>query len=175
MACARPVHAGIAAEAGVGGTRISPQAFAHGENLAGIQSSGGIERGADALHQRQIVRSEHQRHELVFLHADAMLAGERAAYLDAMAHDFSARRNDAGELLAIALVKQDKRMQVAVAGMKNVADLQIVFAADLLDAAQRFRQARARDDAVLHVIHRRKAAHGAKGVLSGLSTKGRAR
>ena len=45
------------------------------------------------------------------------------------------------KLLAIALVEQNQRMQVAVARMKNIADLQIVFAADFLDAPQRFRQA----------------------------------
>ena len=48
------------------------------------------------------------------------------------------------------------------------ADLQTVARGHLLDVAQRFRQARARDHAVLHVVGGRKAADGAEGVFAAL-------
>ena len=36
--------------------------FSEWKHLAGIQQSGGIKRGANALHQVEIIRREHQRH-----------------------------------------------------------------------------------------------------------------
>ncbi len=155
-------HAGVAAEAEICGDADFSATFAERKNFAGIQSSGGIKRRAHARHQRQVVRRKHQRHQFIFFHADAVLAGKRAAHLDAVPHDFAARRDHSLKLRAIALVEKNQRMQVAVAGMKNVADLQIVFPGDFRDAAEGFRQARARDHAVLHVVHRRDAPESAE-------------
>src|SRR3977135_490672 len=59
-------------------------------------------------------------------------------------------------------------MKIAITGVKNIADLQFVFAAYFRDTAQRFRQARARDDAVLHVVHGRQPPESAERVLSAL-------
>ena len=167
--CAGLAHAGVVA----GSRRSAARGFLRrlcraASTLPGFNRPAGLNAARTRCHQREIVRRKNQRHEFVFFHADAVFAGERAAHGDAVPHDFAARRDHARELRAIALVEQDQRMKVAVAGMKNIADLQIVFAADFLDAPQSFRQARARNHAVLHVIHRRNAAQRAEGILPAL-------
>ena len=70
-----------------------------------------------------------------------------------------------GDLLGVfrlsgnRLVVADERMQVAVAGVKHVADAQARSRFQLADATEHLGQLRARHDAVLHVVVRRHAAH----------------
>ena len=59
-------------------------------------------------------------------------------------------------------------MQVAIAGVEDVADHQVVLAPRLLDVLQHFGQARARDHAVLHVKSRTDAPERPEGVLAPL-------
>src|SRR5580658_4170511 len=59
-------------------------------------------------------------------------------------------------------------MEIAVAGVKNIADFESVFFADLIDAAEGGRQFGARDHTVLHVVSGREPANGAKGVFAAL-------
>ena len=75
------------------------------------------------------------------------------------------------ELLLVARVKKNDGMEIAVAGVKNIADFEAVLAADFTDAAQGGRKFRARDHAVLRVVGGRKASHGAEGVLAALPEK----
>ncbi len=51
-----------------------------------------------------------------------------------------------------ALVVEDERVQVAVAGVEDVADAEAVLALELGDPAQHLGQPRPRHDAVLHVV-----------------------
>ena len=70
--------------------------------------------------------AELHAHQVALLHADAMLAGQAAADLDAELQDVGAelsRRVEAGRVVG---VEHDQRMQVAVAGMEDVGDLQPV-------------------------------------------------
>ena len=78
----------------------------------------------------------------------------------------SPRANRVAELLFVALVEKNDGVQVAVARVKHVADLQAVFLADLADAPQRGRKFRARNHAVLRVVARRQPARRAKRVLA---------
>ena len=119
-----------------------------------------------AVHQREIVRAEKIRHQVIFLHTHAVLAGNRAAHVDAGANNLRAGGNGAAELVAVASVERDQRMQVAISRVKNVADLESVFLADFFQAAQRFRQLGARNHAIHRVIGWRNAAHRAKGVFA---------
>ena len=128
----------------------------------------GLNAARTRLHQIEIFRREHERHQFVLFHADAVFAGQRAANRDAVPHDFCACSHDPLELVAIAFVEENQRVKVAVSCMENIADLQIVFAANFLDAPQCFREARAGNHAVLHVVHRREAAQRAEGVLPAL-------
>jgi hypothetical protein len=97
--------------------------LAQREHLAGIEPAVRIERGANASHQGEIVGRKHQLHQFILFHADAVLARERASDIHAVPHNFSACRDNAFELLRVALVKQNERVKIAVTCMKNVADL----------------------------------------------------
>ena len=59
-------------------------------------------------------------------------------------------------------------MQIPVARVKNIPDLEAVFLSDLVDAPQRGGQFRPRNHAVLHVICRRDPADRPKRVLAAL-------
>src|SRR5713226_7259205 len=114
-------------------------AVAEGEDLSGIEERGGIECVVDAAHEREVRVGKDERHELAFFHADAMLTGERAAQINAMANDFGGRFDGAAELGGIAGIEENDGMQVAVAGVKNVADGEAVFLADFIDVAKGLR------------------------------------
>ena len=108
-----------------------------------------IERTAQPQHLLQIGRAKQLRHEIQLLDADAVLAGDAAAAGDALVQDFRARFQHAPHLIRIALVEQDHRMDVAVAGVEDVADPQIVLLFDLAHPVEHVRQFRPWDDAVL--------------------------
>ena len=130
-----------------------------GKTLPGLHRPSGSKTAPDALHQREIVRREHRRHVLRLVRADAVLAGQRAARLDAVGEDL---RGDLGRLVRLArnpLVVTDQRMQIAVAGVKDVADAKPRGPLERADARQHLRQPRPRHDAVLDVVVRRDAAH----------------
>ena len=71
------------------------------------------------------------------------------------------------DLVGVALVEEHDRVQVAVAGMKDIGDAQLVPSADLGDGAQDLREFGAGDDAVLGDARRGEAAQGADGLLAG--------
>src|SRR5207237_8135659 len=71
-----------------------------------------------------------------------------------------------------APVVQDERMQVAVAGVEDVADAQPVQLRELLDAPQHGRQLRARNDAVLDVVVGADPSHRGKGRLATAPDRG---
>ncbi len=141
-------------------------AFAQGEDFAGVEGGIGIEGVVDAAHEIEIDIGEEERHELGFFHADAVLAGERAADFDAIADDFGGGLEGAFELLFVARIEEHDGMEVAVAGVKNVADLKAVLIADLLDAAESLRELRTGNDAVEDVIARGQAAECAESVFA---------
>ena len=57
-----------------------------------VRETGRIERVAHPGHHREVVRREHQRHRAGLVDADAVLAGDRAARLDAGAQDRAGAR-----------------------------------------------------------------------------------
>ena len=67
------------------------------KDLAGVEDLGGVEGALDALLLVQVVLVEHHRHQ-VALDADAVLAGQHAADLDAQLQDLGAERLGALEL-----------------------------------------------------------------------------
>ncbi len=72
------------------------------------------------------VSREHLRHQVALLDADAMLAGEHAADLDAKPQNVGAEFFGALEFVRIVRIEEDERMQIAVAGMKDIGDAQAV-------------------------------------------------
>src|SRR5439155_21790848 len=95
-----------------------------GKDLSGIRETGRIERGLHASHRREIVGGELQGHEAVLLHADAVLAGDRAACRDARLEDLETRLLHALELALLR--EQDEGMEVAVAGVEHGRDAHAV-------------------------------------------------
>src|SRR5688572_6517213 len=128
-----------------------------GEDLSRIGKTCGVERGLHASHRREIVSGELQRHEAVLLHADAVLAGDRAARRDARFEDLETRLLHAIELALLR--EEDEWMEVAVARVEHVRDADAVSLRDLAHRAQHVGQPRARDDAVLHVVRGSQATH----------------
>jgi len=67
---------------------------------------------------------------MILLHPDAMLAGNCPAHLDAAANDFGACGDGAAKFIAVAAIERNQRVQIAIARMKNVADLEAVLRPD---------------------------------------------
>jgi hypothetical protein len=151
---------------GLGADTDFAAAFAEGEDFAGIEGGIGIEGVVDAAHEIEVGVGEEERHELGFFHADAVLAGERAADFDAIADDFGGGFEGALELRGVAGIVEHDGVQVAVAGVENVSDLKAILIADLLDAAQSLRKFRTRNDAVEDVIAGGQAAECAESVFA---------
>ena len=61
-------------------------------------------------------------HQVALLDADAVLAGEAAADLDAELQDLGAGFLGLLQLARLVDVEEDQRVQVAVAGMEDVGD-----------------------------------------------------
>src|SRR5439155_21530952 len=96
------------------------------EDLAGIEQRAGIEGAFDPLLLGEVGLVEHRRHQVALLDADAMLAGQHAADLDAQPQDVGAELLGALELARPIGVVEDERVEIAVAGMKDVGDAQLV-------------------------------------------------
>src|SRR5262249_4901849 len=100
--------------------------------------------------------------EFLFLISDAVLAAERSADPDAQLHDLLAHAEYLVHLVWEAAVEQDKRMEIAVAGMKDIRDAKAVVLGHAIDRNENFREPRSRDDGV-HGDHiRRQTTHRAE-------------
>ena len=74
----------------------------------------------------QIGLAELIGHQVALLHANAMLARQHAAHLDAKPQDLGAERLRPLEFALFHDVEDDQRMQIAVAGVKHVAETEPV-------------------------------------------------
>src|SRR5271165_2958570 len=111
-----------------------PASFAQRKNLPRIQRRIWIECIVHPPHQRKIRIAEQQSHQLIFLHPDTVLSRQRSAHLDARANDLSSSGNGILKLLRVSRVIQHDRMQVSIAGMKNIADIESVSLPNFLNA-----------------------------------------
>ena len=138
----------------------SAQRCSVGKTFPGLNRPSVVEGAFEPLLLVEIGLGKHRRHQIALFDADAMLAGEHAADLDAEPQNIGAELFGALELARLVGVVEDQRMQVAVAGMKHIGDAQAVFRRHVLHAAEHQRQLGARDGAVHAVIVRRDAADG---------------
>jgi hypothetical protein len=143
-------------------------AFVEWENFAGVEGGIGIESVMDAAHESEIGVGKDERHKLAFFHADAVLAGESAADLDAIADDFVGGGDGSLEMRGIAGIVKNDGVEIAVAGMKDVADLESVGFSDFRNAAKGLRELGAWDDAVENVIAGSEPAKRAESVFATL-------
>src|SRR5471032_2090791 len=80
------------------------------EDFAGVEQTIGVESAFEAQLLVEIDGVEHHRHEVALLDADAMLAGEDAADLDAHPQDVGAERLGAFELARLVGVVENERV-----------------------------------------------------------------
>src|SRR3954454_11237419 len=114
-------------------------------HLPGVGQPVGVERAAQLLERGEVGLGEHLRHVALLVDADAVLAGDRTARLDAGEHDLARQLLGA---LGLALAVADQRVEVAVAGVEDVADLQPVLLGQRVDALEHVGQLGARDHRV---------------------------
>ena len=125
----------------------------------------------DAAHKIEIRVGEKKRHQLGLFHADAVLAGKRAADFHAIANDFGGGLHGAFELAFVARVVKNDGMKVAIASVKNIANVEAVARADFADMAKRLWKFGARNDAVKDVVAGGEAAESAKSVFAAFPQK----
>ena len=115
------------------------------KHLSRIEQALRVEGAFQPLLLVEVDLAEHFGHQVALLDADAVLAGQDAAKLDAAAQNIGAE--GLGPLHLARLVG-NQGMQIAVAGVKHVGDAEIVFLREVADARQRLRQRAAGNGAV---------------------------
>ncbi len=103
-----------------------------GGKLCRDSGSTRIEGIVDAAHQGEVGVGEEQGHEFALFHANAVLAGEAAADFDAIANDFGGGFQGALELLGVARIVEHDGVEIAITGVKDVADPKAELLTDLL-------------------------------------------
>src|SRR5579885_1216896 len=136
------------------------------EELAWIEQLAGIPRLAYLLHDAQIERAKNQGHLLLLLYAHAMFTCDAAACLGADLQNFVSRPAHALDLAGHLGVEEDQWMQVAIAGVEDVAHAQSIAGADLAHAPQDVGQAGARHNPILHVKLRANASHSPESIFA---------
>src|SRR5208337_4252069 len=132
------------------------------EHLSGVEKTFGIESAFEALLLIEIALIEHRVHEIALLHADPMFARQDAADLDAETKDVGAKRLGLVELARLVRVIEDQRMEISIAGMKDVRHAQAVSRLHLLHALQHGADLLARNRPVHAVVVGRDPADGGK-------------
>src|SRR3954468_5138376 len=94
------------------------------EDLGGVEQPCRIEHGPDAHLLLKVLRGELDRHQVALLDADAMLACETAAHLDAELQNILPRRFGLLQLARLVDVEHDIRVQVAIASMEDSGHLE---------------------------------------------------
>src|SRR4030095_9265132 len=95
-----------------------------------------IDGAPHLLHHVEVVLREHARHRIALVSADAVLAGDRSASLDAVCEDLARDRFGERRLPGNAFVVADERVQIAITRVKDVADAKPRSLIELTDATQ---------------------------------------
>jgi hypothetical protein len=146
----------------------APRCLGARELLAGVGDAQRIEGGAQPRHAVHLVRVIHGGKVFELLDANAVLAGDRAAHLDAQLENAAGQRLGAREGSRLAAIKQDEWMEIAIAGVKDVCDAQPGLVRHFANTAEGLTELAARHHAVLHDEVGRKPAHGAESALAAL-------
>ena len=141
-------------------------ALAEREDFARVERAIGIESVVDAAHEVEVRVGKKQGHKFGLFHADAVLAGKRAADFDAIANDFGGGLHGALELTFVAGIVKNYRMKVAVASVEDVADVEAIAGADFTDVAERLGKFGAGNDAIENVVACGETPESAEGVFA---------
>jgi hypothetical protein len=145
--------------------------FVYGKDLARVQQAGGIQGVVHTAHEGEVRVGEEQGHEFALFHANAVLSGETAANLNAVANDCGGSLEGALVLLRVARIVEHDGVEIAITGVKDVADSKAELLTDLLNAAQSLREFGARDDAVQDIDTGGDAPEGPEGILAAFPEK----
>src|SRR5580765_2258013 len=110
-----------------------------GQHLLWIQQRIGIEAVPQAAHDFQFGIGKESAHQILLLHSNSVFTRYGTTDADTEFEDLATCLECAPRLIRIASVKQDQRVQVSVARVKDVSDGERVLFADLVDLAQSFR------------------------------------
>src|SRR6202008_2181732 len=113
-----------------------------------------IESAPHALHGGEIRLGKHFGHHALFFFAHSVLTSDGSAGGEAKLEDFHRQRKGSILLAGDAAIVKDKRMEIAVACMKNIGDTQAVLLTEARNFVHHLRKGRARDYAVLDYIVR---------------------
>ncbi len=97
-----------------------------GSILNGLHRPEGLNAFRNGDHGGQVFRRKQLGHEFHLFDADAVLAGHASPDRDALVENLVARQEHALHLIGVALVEEQDRVNIAVAGMEDVGDPQIV-------------------------------------------------
>src|SRR5215210_714633 len=122
------------------------------EDLARVAEAMRIEGASEELHGLHILVGEHLGHVLLLVHADAVLARQGAAVIQAREDYIPGQALGLLGLAGVVVVVEDQRVEVAVASVEDVRDAHTVLLAELADPLEYVPEFRARDDRVLHVV-----------------------
>src|SRR5439155_406211 len=101
------------------------------EHLARVREPVRVERATQPRHRLEVLRPEEERHRANLVEPDPVLAGDRAAGIDARLEDRLGERRRPPALALHALVVEDERRQVPVAPVEDARDAQPVLAFQL--------------------------------------------
>src|SRR5437879_1845162 len=119
-----------------------------------------IESMFNVQHSREFGLVVHQGHKLPLLNAHTMFTTEAATFAYSQFNHLAPGRVHALHQVFILFVwNQHQRMQVAVPGMKDVADAQLIMLADLVDFQQCLSQATAWHSNIYRIIRWRQACN----------------
>src|SRR5262249_25169133 len=124
------------------------------EELLGVEGAARIEGVLESGHRGEVFAGEDEGQVVAFFGADAVLAGEGAADLDAIGQDLLAGAEDPFDVAFAVAVEEHERVEIAVAGVENVGDAEVEVARDLADALQRGGEFGAGNDGVVQVVVR---------------------
>ena len=137
-------------------------------HLPRIAEACSVERVLHGPEGFQLLTTEDQGHGLELVQAHSMLAGDRAAGLDAHLEDLAPRRLDPLGLIRVGHVEDDVRVQVSVPRMEEVGQGEPVPSGHRLDAGEQIRKCRPGHDRVLDEDVGPQTAERAKRLFSGL-------
>src|SRR3954447_13023008 len=141
------------------------------EDLGRVEEPRRIEHGPHTHLLLKVLRGELDRHQVALLDADAVLAREAAANLDAEFENILAGRFGLLQLARLVDVEHDIRMQVTVTRMEDSGHLETVAMTDLVDATEHKREL-AGGDRAIHDDKIGDAAQGSSDCLAALPDRG---
>jgi hypothetical protein len=144
----------------------SAQAVQGRHGFAWVEQATWIEGRFDRMKLSELGGCELEAHFVQLFDADTVFARDRATDGDTQLENAAAELHRTLELGIVVGVEGDQRMQIAVAGMKDVGYRQIEFAGQRADALKHRRQLAARNRAVHAVVVGRDTAEGRKGGLA---------